>query len=471
MIAGRKKPFQTHDPVREAVELVNADCIFEAESFLFECSDSPNHPAATRCQLALLALEIENPRLALRLMRTALDTAPLSPEVRFVAGVTDRALGRLSEAREHFSFARPESNPNAAYYLSLVQESLGDPVSARDSIGLALAQNPQDADYLNQSACIAARLGDFDEALSLSGQALRAEPGSAGFAFNHAQNLLLAGRAREAWPLFEARLAFTPEHLHPGNGSAAWEGQPLNGKTLLVWHEQGLGDSIQFSRFLPSVASRAGKVLFRCQPSLAGLFSSSLPGIEILSSAEKSPHTDFHAPLLSLPGLLGANLDAPPPSIFPAHNSAASLQRIGFACAGNPNHPDDAARSLSLELFKPLFGNRFEWLCLQKNLRPSEALPPGIPHPGAAFSDFIETARALASMDLVISADTAIAHLSASLGKPTWFLLPLCPDWRWGRTGNHTPWYPSARLFRQHEPGNWKSVIKKIATQLIAPWN
>ena len=156
MIAGRKKPFQTHDPVREAVELLNADRIFEAESFLFECSDSPSHPAATRCQLALLALEIENPRLALRLMRTALDTAPLSPEVRFVAGVTDRALGRLSEAREHFSFARPESNPNAAYYLSLVQESLGDPVSARDSIGLALAQNPQDADYLNRMHCRAA---------------------------------------------------------------------------------------------------------------------------------------------------------------------------------------------------------------------------------------------------------------------------------------------------------------------------
>lgn len=452
--------------MREAVELVNAGRLLEAESLLIEWAESSYSDAATRCQLARLALEIEKPHLARGLLDLALKSAPRSPEVRFLAGVSERALGHWSDAIDHFKLAQPESYPDAAYYLSLTQESLGNLRDAEKFIRLALELHPDDADYLNQAACVAARLGSFDDALELSGKAQLAEPDSAGFAFNHAQNLLLAGRSQEAWPLFESRLAFTPGHLFPANGASEWEGQSLNDKSLLVWHEQGIGDSLQFCRYLPVVARMAGGVVFRCQPELAALLSPVLPGVHVVPAGSTEPQTDFHIPLLSLPGRLGCDLTTPPPSPFFTSDPPRPIRRIGFVCSGNPDHPDDASRSIPLNQFEELFDTNFEWFCLQKCLRRGESVPARVAHPARGFRDWHDTAEFLNKVELVISADTAVAHLAASLGKPTWILLPRCPDWRWGRTGESTPWYPSARLFRQTTPGDWPSVIQKITNAL-----
>lgn len=452
--------------MREAVGFVNAGRLLEAESLLIEWAESSYLDAATRCQLARLALEIEKPHLARGLLDLPLQSAPRSPEVRFLAGVSERALGHWPDALEHLKLAQPESHPDAAYYLSLIHESVGNLGDAERFIRLALESHPDDADYLNQAACVAARQGNFDEALELSGKAHGAEPDSAGFAFNHAQNLLLAGRSQEAWPLFESRLAFTAGHLFPTNGAREWEGQSLNDKSLLVWHEQGIGDSLQFCRYLPVVARMAGGVVFRCQPELAALLSPVLPGVHVVQAGSSEPQADFHTPLLSLPGHLGCDLSTPPPPPFLTSDPSRQIRHIGFVCAGNPAHPDDGSRSIPLNQFKELFETKCEWFCLQKNLRRGESLPARVAHPAREFRDWHDTAECLNKMDLVISADTAVAHLAASLGKPTWILLPHCPDWRWGRTGESPPWYPSARLFRQTTPGDWPSVIQKITQTL-----
>lgn len=453
---------KNHDPVRVTVELLNTGRLLEAESFLIECAESPSEDASTHCQLARLALEIEKPHLARGLLDRALQSAPRSPEVRFLAGVSERALGHLSDALEHFQLAQPASHPDAAYYSSLIQESLEHFGDAELSIRLALELRPEDADYLNQAACIAARQGKFDEALELSGKAHSAEPDSAGLAFNHAQNLLLAGHAEEAWPLFEARLAFTPDHLFPRNGATEWEGQSLADKSLLVWHEQGIGDTLQFCRYLTLIAQLARKIVFRCQPELAELLAPLLCGVQVVPAGSTEPQTDFHTPLLSLAGRLGCNLRNPPNALFAASENRRDIERIGFVTSGNPNHPDDASRSISLKEFSPLVELNFDWLYLQKHLRPGDSLPASVTHVGINLKNWCQTAEALQEVDLVISADTAVAHLAASLGKPTWILLPLCPDWRWGRSGERTPWYPSARLFRQPAPGNWRFVILKL---------
>lgn len=457
---------QTHDPVRQAVGLLNAGRWLEAEALLIQCAESPGWDAATRCQLATIALEIEKPHLARGLLHLALQTAPRSPDVQFLAGMAERALGHLSEAIAHLQLAQPESYPDAAYNLSLIHESLGQFRKAERWIQLALKLEPQDADYLNQAACIAARLGQFDHALRLSAQACRAEPDSPGLAFNHAQNLLLTGQAEQGWPLFEARLAFTPEHLFPKNGAIPWEGQPLAGKSLLVWHEQGMGDTLQFSRYLPLIAKVARQVIFRCQPELTDLLSPLLPEVQVVPAGVPEPPTDYHLPLLSLPGRLGCNLRQPPPPLFSAGKNRKPIENIGFVTAGNPNHPDDANRTIPLTEFSPLWNLNYNWLYLQKDLRPKDSLPSHITHLGKNLNHWSQTAEVLREIDLVISVDTAVAHLAASLGKPTWILLPLCPDWRWGIRETLTAWYPSARLFRQTAPGDWSSVIQAVLNTL-----
>jgi len=455
------------DPVRDVADLVSSGRLLEAESVLIECSESSSLSADTICNLAQLALEMQKPDLARELLEQVLKAAPRSPAVRFLAGIAERLLGNPAEAKAHLQLAQPTRNPDAAYNLSLVHEEVGEMPEARSTIDLALRQSPQDADYLNQSACVAAHFGDFDQARTLSGRAHAAEPQSPGFAFNHAQNLLLAGRADEAWPLFDARFAFTPEHLFPENGSAVWQGEALTDQSILVWHEQGLGDSIHFSRYLPILAARAKRVVFRCQADLIDLLGALLPGIEVVAERQPLPQTDFHVPLLSLPGHLGGNLLEPPASLFPQRTSSGPVRKVGFAHAGNPRHPEDSWRSIPFSVLDPLIASNFDWVCLQKELPAGESLPANVSWPAQGFRNFSDTAEAISHLDLIVSVDTAVAHLAASLGKPTWILLPICPDWRWGVSGEQTPWYPSARLFRQTAFGEWDPVIHRVREELV----
>lgn len=448
--------------VRKISSLIAAGKELEAESSLLACSMKPPSDAATQCELAGLALELGKPQLARTLLGPAQKAAPHSPWVNFLLGVTERALGNLELSASLLRRAEPAQNPNAAYYLSLVLESSDDLEGAYAAISQALAIHPQDADYLNQCACVATRLGRHAEARDMALRAHRAEPDDPGFAFNYAQVLLQEGKFVEGWALFDARLAFIPPHLFPENGSRLWQGEPLADKSLLVWHEQGLGDTIQFSRFLPLLSKTGARVIFRCQAELVRLLGEHLPRIEVISENAALPQTDFHLPLLSLPGRLGT--DGIPAPILPQYPPSPQRQTIACAWAGNPHHADDAQRSIAFATFAPLFSSPFRWISFQKGFQGE--LPHHVENLGN-LSDFGETAQILQTVDLVITVDTALAHLAGSLGIPTWILLPFAADWRWGLSSETTPWYPSVRLFRQPSPGDWNSVISSVHKKLM----
>jgi tetratricopeptide (TPR) repeat protein len=456
--------------VREITSLIAAGKELEAESSLLACSMRPPSDAATQCELAGLALELGKTHLARTLLGPAQKAAPHSSRVNFLLGVTERALGNLELSASLLRRAEPAQNPNAAYYLSLVLEASDDLEGAHEAISQALAIHPEDADYLNQCACVATRLGRHAEARDMALRAHQAEPEDPGFAFNYAQVLLQHGNFVEGWSLFDARLAFTPPHLFPENGSRLWQGEPLDGKSLLVWHEQGLGDTIQFSRFLPALSKTGARVIFRCQAELVRLLGKHLHGIEVINEKDDLPKTDFHLPLLSLPSRLGTH--GIPASILPQNPPSHQRKTIACAWAGNPHHPSDAQRSIAFATFAPLFSSSFRWISFQKGFQ--GGLPHHVENLGN-LSDFWEAAQILQTVDLVITVDTALAHLAGSLGMPTWILLPFAADWRWGLSSETSPWYPSVRLFRQQSPGDWNSVItslhKKLMEQKVSECN
>lgn len=280
-----------------------------------------------------------------------------------------------------------------------------------------------------------------------------------------AQLLLQLGRYLEAWPLLEARAELAPDKVPEMRASfPQWRGEPLDGKSILVVHEQGFGDQIQMARFVaPMKAAGARAVTLICRPQLAALFAAA-PGVDAVVAAELNqpapvqPH-DYWTRYVSLPGLFGATLDnLPQPPYLAApperRDRWAGFQgKVGFAWQASATGVNAAAKALSpqdAEVLRNLG-------CV--SLQPEET--------GAA--DFADTAAIVEQLDLVISIDTAVAHLAGALGKPCWTLLPrLNTDWRWLLDRSDSPWYPSLRLYRQEKPGDWSEVLAQVSQDLAA---
>lgn len=336
-------------------------------------------------------------------------------------------------------------------------------------------------------ANLMARRGRFDAALDHHRAAVEHEPANPEARFRLACALMAEGRYAEGWPLFEARHDAGREEARPPPAFAypPWRGEPLAGRSVLAWFEQGLGDQIQFNRFVPRLkALGAAQVTLVCPPALAGLFAG-LAGVDRLVPAAGSvdiPHHDFWVLPMSLPLALGAERPdqfwdgaylAPPERAVPLGEGAGA--RVGLVWKGGAALANDANRSLpNLGALAPLWrvpGVRF--FSLQKGQGEAEAAtpPPGQPLRDLAPSlgDFADTAAALRDLDLLISVDTAPARLAGALGRPCWTLLPSEGlDWRWGRSGETTPWYPSMRLFRQARGEAWADVAARVAQALKA---
>lgn len=268
--------------------------------------------------------------------------------------------------------------------------------------------------------------------------------------------LLAQGRYVEGWPFYDARHA-VPELrlLKPALPYPAWDGSDVRGKRLLVFPEQGLGDQLMFARFAPWLAARGADVTLLCHPALARLFAQSFAGVRVLSAAGQVDFPDPDAWVMSgsLAGRAGVEPDTLPSA--PYLHAAAGLggdSRIGVVTRGNPSHSNDRQRSLP-----PALGAELLALPGATSLEPEQT--------GAR--DFADTAAIVAGLDLVITVDTAVAHLAGALGKPVWILLPrLMTDWRWLEGREDSPWYPSARLFRQAAPGDWRPVLDAIRSTL-----
>jgi tetratricopeptide (TPR) repeat protein len=360
-----------------------------------------------------------------------------------------------------------------------VHREMGDFAGAEAAYRAALAISETPA-ALNHLGAVLRDQGRIEAALDALHRALALDPGCEDARYNLALAHLSAGRLEQGFAAYESRFAKFEGKRPAGR---VWTGERLAGKTLLVHAEQGLGDTLQFSRYLPLLAKAgAGQIVFQVQPSLLRLFAG-FPGADSLVATDhKAPAYDCHAALMSLPHVLRCWNPAPiaipylaaPPDIKTAFKKQLELQpgpRIGLAWAGNPGFPADHLRSVAPRLLAPLAEIPACFVSLQKaggraTVLSSTAPPFQLLDWTGELTDMADTAGLVANLDLVITVDTAIAHLAGAMGKPVWLLNRFDSCWRWQFETETTPWYPSLRQFRQDRSGDWAGVIHRVRDAL-----
>jgi len=428
------------------------------------------------------------------------------------------SAGRLDEAREVAS-ALAASQPDfflAHHLLGAIEVRAGNPQQALEHESRALALRPDHlealcnrgialraldrvddalADYdrvlaarpdfvpaLNLRGVALAALNRHGEALACYARALTIESHYAPAHLNRALSELVTGDLEAGWPDFEWRWTGSDTQIPKRPFTQPqWRGENARGRTLLVHAEQGLGDAIQMGRYVAAMAERGIDVVLEVQPALHGLLSQ-LPA-RVVAMGEALPNFDLHCPILSLPLAFGTTLDSIPAQAThlrapPVHArrwrerlGGSDRLRIGIAWSGSTTLRNDRNRSIALSRLAPLRDPRWTLVSLQKEVRDAdmEALGTGEPivHFGHELADFLDTAALMEQLDLVVTVDTAVAHLAGAMGKPVWLLLPYAPDWRWLLDREDSPWYPSARLFRQQQAGDWDPVIERIGHEIL----
>lgn len=376
---------------------------------------------------------------------------------------------------------------NAAYRRDLcemlrVQGRL-DAALAEGRRAVALAPDDASAHYnlgiVHYDRC------ELDAAIACQTSAIALAPDDAASHFELAEALLLGGDFRRGWPEYEWRwrMQGVPPLL-PTSDRPRWNGEKAG--TLLLIADQGFGDTIQFARYIDAASRRCATLLIACSREMQTLIAQLAGDARLFETWQDIPRFDCYAPLSSLPGLFGTDL-ASVPAALPYLRAAperkarwrerlrllvpAGYRRIGIVWAGRPSHGNDRNRSLPLARLTPLGAlERTALISLQKGPRQSEiggfyaTLP--VVNLAPEIVDFADTAAIVDNLDLVISVDTAVAHLCGAMAKPVWLLLPFAPDWRWLLGRDDSPWYATMRLFRQKSPGQWDAVIASVVERL-----
>jgi tetratricopeptide (TPR) repeat protein len=364
----------------------------------------------------------------------------------------------------------------AANNLGSVLEKQSKFAEALESYDYALRLRPDYVDALNNRGIVLGRLGRMEEAWRCFDEAQRIAPDCAASHFAEALLRLRIGDYDAGFKEYEWRWLNDRAERRKLQSQSLWLGQAdLSGKSILLDSEQGLGDTLQFVRYAPLVAAKGAMVLLAVQKALVPLVEG-MPGVtQVLAAGDAVPQTDFYCPLASLPLAFRTTLESIPagiPYLAPNPQGTGRWRKelarggeklVGICWRGNPEHPADQQRSLTLAELEPLLAvPGVCFISLQKELTPQEqevASRTALVHPGAAFQ---ETAELIAALDLVVSVDTVWAHWAGALGKPLWVLLSSAPDWRWLLEREDSPWYPSARLFRQAKTGSWEEVIRRV---------
>lgn len=402
-----------------------------------------------------------------------------------VRGNALRELGKFAEALASFDRAialRPDyaeahlNRGNALRNLGRFEEALAayDRPSA-----IAAADLPG---VLNNRGLVLQELGRFDEALSCLDRAIALAPRNPDFHFSRAQLLLLLGNYAVGWPEYEWRRK-QKNRGAPRYQGPEWRGEPLAGKRIFLYAEQGFGDAIQFARYASVLGALGAKVSIGAPRGLDRLLRGLAGDPVIVPHGERVPEHEVHLPLLSVPFVLGAAGesipgDSPYISADPARaaywneqlRGDGALLRVGFRWAGSSTFVDEHHRSTDFPRWRPLLETAgVRWYSLQTEARAAEVsllAGTGIEDLSGLLTDFAETAAIIANLDLVITTDTAVAHLAGAMGKPVWIALKWVPDWRWLLDRDDSPWYRTARLFRQRRLGDWDDPIARIAAEL-----
>jgi tetratricopeptide (TPR) repeat protein len=418
----------------------------------------------------------------------ALDLAPDHPEILYNLGNALLALGRGDDALLNYEavLAIAPGHVGALVNSGNALLLLNQPARAMASYDAALATMPDHPQILTNRGHARRRLDKPTEALADFKAALTAAPQFAEAHFELAMTQLAMGDFDAGWKSYEWRWktgAFA-RHRRPFD-TAPWLGDaPIIGKTILLHAEQGFGDTIQFIRYAPLLAGQGAKVVCEVQPELQPLLSENpmLRDIAVVAAGAPLPAFDLHCPLLSLPLALGTQPETIPAAIpylaAPAERVAnwqarlpPGRPRAGFVWSGQSSHNNDSNRSIALARLSALFEDeRIRCFSLQRDLRATDAEAlrdlPNLVHLGGELRDFADTAAVISLLDVVISVDTAVAHLAGALGKPVILLLPYAADFRWLRQRCDSPWYPSAKLLRQPAFGDWDSAIARAASEL-----
>ncbi len=491
----------------------------EAESCLRRALELKPDYAEVQSNLGIILTELGRFDEAEASYRRALEIKPTYAKAHNNLGLTLKELGRMEEAEACYRRAL-EITPDYAEVLSnlgLVLADLGRLNEAEASYRRALEIKPDSPEVLTNLGLTLTDLCRLNEAESCHGRALELLPGYAEAQSNLGITLMALGRLDEAEFSYRRAMDIKPDYaeahfnlslLHLlkadfANGlpeyewrwykkgadrklfvEAPWLGaETLNEKTVLLHSEQGLGDTIQFCRYVPLVAALGARVVLEVPGPLVELMKDLQGVTEIISKGTPLPSFDFHIPLLSLPLAFktnGATIPGGQPYLHSDSGKVASWldrlgdktkQRVGIVWSGSSLHKNDRIRSIPLTDLINSLPECFEYVSLQKEVREADRATlhahPNIRHFGEYLHDFSDTAALCELMDLIISVDTSVAHLCGAVGKPTWILLPFSPDWRWFLERDDTPWYPSVKLFRQHAHGDWTEVLRDIGVRLL----
>jgi tetratricopeptide (TPR) repeat protein len=426
---------------------------------------------------------------AIEPLTRVLELAPQANQARNNLGMALRKLGRLPEAQALLEQALQQdpSYAEARANLADVLRMLGRTQEARAHLDQVIAGAPRMLSALNNFAALLQDLGEHDEALALLERASALAPDNPQVRWNRALSELATGDYVRGWEDFEARWdgcenlsgAYSKPLEH------AWRGEPIAGKRVLLWAEQGFGDTLQFVRFGRALTERGATVLLEAQPELVGALRT-VPGIaSVAARGERVPEYDMHSPLMSLPHRLGVTLetlgtgdsyltaDVEREQRWMQRLAEYPHPRVGLVWAGRARKGAvdlaaiDARRSLSFAQLAPIIAvPGVQFFSLQKDSSESNVARAGCLDFSGEWKDFADTAAFIANLDLVISVDTAVAHLAGAMGKPVWLLNRYDSCWRWLRGRTDSPWYPTLVQFRQPKPGEWATPVLEAAAAL-----
>lgn len=500
---------------------------FRAAGALFE-DLAAAHPenADARWHAGRTLIKLKEPERGIPHLERAAALLPRAPEPCYDLGLALLAAKRPGDAASWLAKAaslRPEW-VEAWSNLGFAQESAGLHAQAQATLLHALSLNPKHAETLNHLGALAKAKGALAEALEYFLAAISEQPNfghawcnlgntlvalncldQALDAYREAQrvdptltqtkffesliHLLRGNLSKPVWLKYEYRfvtLNYSPQRGYP---QELWRGeQPLSGRSIFLHPDQGLGDTLQFIRYVSLLVARGATVHLEVQPPLKALLADFPGAASVIVHGEPLPNFDCHCPLLSLPFAFDTQLDTIPSAVCylraPAAKSAtwaaqfsttlaSGPLRVGVVWRGNPKHANDSNRSMPFETFRRLFDLEdctFVSLQVGPNERESEVTRhhPHCVDPTAQINDFTDTAAIVENLDLIISVDTSIVHLAGAMGKPVWVLLPYAPDWRWMLERNDSPWYPTMRLFRQTAVGDWSTVLAEVERELRA---
>jgi len=423
--------------------------------------------------------------LAIAQMREAARLAPKDFRPWFDLGATLAESGRYPEALDAFdrtmqlnpSFAALHSNRSA------VLRQMGQPEEALAAIRRAVEIDPDAPGVQNNLAAVLFDEGNLEEAMIAWRKAVMQNPDYAGVHWNYARVLLAVGHYAEGWEEFEWRLRIPALRLNRGFSQPQWDGRDPAGKTILLFTEGGFGDALQFIRLVPRVTARGGRWLLECQPELVTLFDKT-PGVErIIPRGQPLPEFDMQIPLQSLPRVLKITLQNIPNEVPYLNPPADRVERwaarlagetrlhVGLAWAGSKGGKADKPdlRTRSIDVFAPLAAvEGVKFFSLQKGDGCEQTPPAGMDLADftGELSDFADTAALVRNLDLIVTVDTAIAHLAGALAKPVWVLIPFVSDFRRLHNRTDSPWYPTMRFFREPAAGDWGTPIGEMVRAL-----